>query len=149
MCKEYTFPDNSPLHRPYNMLDKNERSPEIFVLQGDNGGMMTMSNLTHKVSREDNGLSLTCEAFNKGTRFSSVRSEELIVYCEWPLTFLSNIQVEWSLINSLILLLNFQGHTFDSQELSFFKEINTYFQHGCIRLIKSEKTFKISQNISI
>lgn len=57
-------------------------SYEIFALQGDNGGMMTMSNLTHKVSREDNGLSLTCEAFNKGTRYSRVRSEELIVYCE-------------------------------------------------------------------
>uniref|UniRef100_A0A673J090 NPHS1 adhesion molecule, nephrin n=1 Tax=Sinocyclocheilus rhinocerous TaxID=307959 RepID=A0A673J090_9TELE len=47
---------------------------------GDNGGMMTMSNLTHKVSREDNGLFLTCEAFSKGTRFSRVRSEELNVY---------------------------------------------------------------------
>ncbi|XP_077063993.1 nephrin isoform X2 [Siphateles boraxobius] len=52
----------------------------LHWIKGDNGGMMTMSNLTHKVSREDNGLPLTCEAFNKGTRFSRVRSEELIVY---------------------------------------------------------------------
>lgn len=54
----------------------------VFVLQGDNGGMMTLSNLTYKVSREDNGLSLTCEAFNKGTRFSNIQSEQLTVYCE-------------------------------------------------------------------
>lgn len=66
------------MHGPF--LKKTDRIG--FVLQGDNGGMMTLSNLTYKVSREDNDLPLTCEAFNKGTRFSSVQSEQLVVYCE-------------------------------------------------------------------
>ncbi|XP_026883993.2 nephrin [Electrophorus electricus] len=51
-----------------------------IISKGENGGMTTMSNLTHVVSREKNGLLLTCEAFNKGTRFSSVKSKTLSVY---------------------------------------------------------------------
>uniref|UniRef100_A0A3Q4HL12 NPHS1 adhesion molecule, nephrin n=1 Tax=Neolamprologus brichardi TaxID=32507 RepID=A0A3Q4HL12_NEOBR len=47
---------------------------------GDNGGMTTMSNMTHRVSREEHGLKLTCEAFNKGTHFSKTQSDELSVY---------------------------------------------------------------------
>uniref|UniRef100_A0A3Q0SLS6 NPHS1 adhesion molecule, nephrin n=1 Tax=Amphilophus citrinellus TaxID=61819 RepID=A0A3Q0SLS6_AMPCI len=47
---------------------------------GDNGGMTTMSNMTHRVSREEHGLKLTCEAFNKGTHFSKTQSAELSVY---------------------------------------------------------------------
>lgn len=54
-----------------------------LYLQGDNGGMTTMSNMTHRVSREEDGLELTCEAFNKGTRFSKTQTAKLIVYCEW------------------------------------------------------------------
>lgn len=54
-----------------------------LYLQGDNGGMTTMSNMTHQVSREEDGLELTCEAFNKGTRFSKTQTSKLIVYCEW------------------------------------------------------------------
>uniref|UniRef100_A0A669EZQ6 NPHS1 adhesion molecule, nephrin n=1 Tax=Oreochromis niloticus TaxID=8128 RepID=A0A669EZQ6_ORENI len=47
---------------------------------GDNGGMTTMSNMTHRVSREEHGLKLTCEAFNKGTHFSKTQIDELSVY---------------------------------------------------------------------
>ncbi|XP_048117915.1 nephrin [Alosa alosa] len=47
--------------------------------EGENGGMMTMSNLTYTVSREENGLPLSCEAFNKGTHFSSSTSKPLNV----------------------------------------------------------------------
>lgn len=53
-----------------------------FCLQGDNGGMTTMSNMTHRVSREEDGLELTCEAFNKGTHFSKTQVEKISVYCE-------------------------------------------------------------------
>lgn len=53
-----------------------------FCLQGDNGGMTTMSNMTHRVSREEDGLKLTCEAFNKGTHFSKSQIAKLSVYCE-------------------------------------------------------------------
>ena len=56
----------------------------IFLFnQGENGGMTTMSNLTHTVSREENGLLLSCEAFNKGTQFSSSTSKILHVFCKF------------------------------------------------------------------
>ncbi|KAM9782500.1 nephrin [Neosynchiropus ocellatus] len=48
--------------------------------EGDNGGMKATSNVTHRVSREEDGLTLTCEAFNKGTRFSKVHTSILSVY---------------------------------------------------------------------
>lgn len=51
-------------------------------LQGDNGGMTTVSNVTHRFSREDNGLMLNCEAFNKGTRFSKIEAAKISVYCK-------------------------------------------------------------------
>uniref|UniRef100_A0A673K3W2 Nephrin-like n=1 Tax=Sinocyclocheilus rhinocerous TaxID=307959 RepID=A0A673K3W2_9TELE len=76
----YTSSSNPPVHIRWWLGFRELNSTDVTISEGDNGGMMTMSNLTHKVSREDNGLSLTCEAFNKGTHFSSVRSEELIVY---------------------------------------------------------------------
>uniref|UniRef100_A0A8C8DR53 NPHS1 adhesion molecule, nephrin n=1 Tax=Oryzias sinensis TaxID=183150 RepID=A0A8C8DR53_9TELE len=47
---------------------------------GDNGGMTTVSNVTHRFSREDNGLMLNCEAFNKGTRFSKIKAAKISVY---------------------------------------------------------------------
>uniref|UniRef100_A0A672MEJ0 Nephrin-like n=1 Tax=Sinocyclocheilus grahami TaxID=75366 RepID=A0A672MEJ0_SINGR len=78
----YTSSSNPPVHIRWWLGFRELNSTDVTISEGDNGGMMTMSNLTHKVSREDNGLSLTCEAFNKGTHFSSVRSEELIVYCD-------------------------------------------------------------------
>ncbi|XP_051718568.1 nephrin isoform X1 [Ctenopharyngodon idella] len=76
----YTSSSNPPVHIRWWLGFKELNRTNVTISEGDNGGMMTLSNLTHKVSREDNGLPLTCEAFNKGTRFSSVRSEELIVY---------------------------------------------------------------------
>lgn len=41
-----------------------------------------MSNMTHQVSREEDGLELTCEAFNKGTHFSKTQTVKLTVHCE-------------------------------------------------------------------
>ncbi|XP_026120092.1 nephrin-like isoform X2 [Carassius auratus] len=76
----HTSSSNPPVNIRWWLGFRELNSTAVTISEGDNGGMMTMSNLTHKVSREDNGLSLTCEAFNKGTRFSSVRSGELIVY---------------------------------------------------------------------
>ena len=48
-----------------------------------------MSNMTHRVSREEDGLKLTCEAFNKGTHFSKTQISTLTVYCESPLRVVS------------------------------------------------------------
>ncbi|TRY66903.1 hypothetical protein DNTS_029329, partial [Danionella cerebrum] len=76
----FTSSSNPPVDIRWWLGFKELNRTTVSFSEGDNGGMMTVSNLTHKVSREDNGLALTCEAFNKGTRFSSVRSEELIVY---------------------------------------------------------------------
>lgn len=42
-----------------------------------------MSNMTHRVSREEDGMELTCEAFNKGTHFSKTQTAKLSVFCEW------------------------------------------------------------------
>ncbi|XP_035019787.2 nephrin [Hippoglossus stenolepis] len=52
----------------------------VTTEEGDNGGMTTMSNMTHRVSREEDGLKLTCEAFNKGTYFSKTQMTKLTVY---------------------------------------------------------------------
>uniref|UniRef100_A0A8C1UYN2 NPHS1 adhesion molecule, nephrin n=1 Tax=Cyprinus carpio TaxID=7962 RepID=A0A8C1UYN2_CYPCA len=76
----YTSSSNPPVHICWWLGFKEMFSYEIFVLQGENSGMMTRSNLAHKVSREDNGLFLICEAFNKGTCFSRVHAEELTIY---------------------------------------------------------------------
>ncbi|KAM8825896.1 nephrin [Synchiropus picturatus] len=62
-------------------LGHKELNTTVAVLEeGDNGGMKTTSNVTHRVSREEDGLTLTCEAFNKGTRFSKVHTSILRVY---------------------------------------------------------------------
>uniref|UniRef100_A0A3B3Q5G3 NPHS1 adhesion molecule, nephrin n=1 Tax=Paramormyrops kingsleyae TaxID=1676925 RepID=A0A3B3Q5G3_9TELE len=53
---------------------------ELNQTVGSNGGMVTMSNLTHTVSQEENGLPLTCEAFNRGTRYSKILSTPLQVF---------------------------------------------------------------------
>lgn len=45
--------------------------------------MATVSNMTHRVSREDDGLKLTCEAFSKGMHFSKSQTDTLVVYCEF------------------------------------------------------------------
>ncbi|XP_062322635.1 nephrin-like [Osmerus eperlanus] len=55
-------------------------STSVVLEEGDHGGMTSMSNLTHLVSREENGLPLTCETFNKGTRFSKSQSTNLQVF---------------------------------------------------------------------
>uniref|UniRef100_A0A3B3Q910 NPHS1 adhesion molecule, nephrin n=1 Tax=Paramormyrops kingsleyae TaxID=1676925 RepID=A0A3B3Q910_9TELE len=52
----------------------------VTYTEGSNGGMVTMSNLTHTVSQEENGLPLTCEAFNRGTRYSKILSTPLQVF---------------------------------------------------------------------
>lgn len=41
-----------------------------------------MSNMTHRVSREEDGVELTCEAFNRATRFSKTTTAKLTVFCQ-------------------------------------------------------------------
>ncbi|XP_076832454.1 nephrin isoform X2 [Brachyhypopomus gauderio] len=76
----YTTSSNPPVHIRWWLGFQELISNISTISKGKNGGMATMSNLTHTVSREENGLLLMCEAFNKGTRFSSVKSKTLSVY---------------------------------------------------------------------
>ncbi|XP_047676954.1 nephrin isoform X2 [Tachysurus fulvidraco] len=75
-----TSSSNPPVHIRWWLGFKELNTTDIEVTEGENGGMRTLSNLTHTVSREENGLLLTCEAFNKGTRFSRIKTTSLIVY---------------------------------------------------------------------
>lgn len=45
--------------------------------------MTSVSNMTHTVSWEEDGLKLTCEAFSRGTHFSKSQTDTLVVYCEF------------------------------------------------------------------
>uniref|UniRef100_A0A3Q4HKY9 NPHS1 adhesion molecule, nephrin n=1 Tax=Neolamprologus brichardi TaxID=32507 RepID=A0A3Q4HKY9_NEOBR len=76
----YTTSSNPPVDIRWWLGYKELNNTSVAMEEGDNGGMTTMSNMTHRVSREEHGLKLTCEAFNKGTHFSKTQSDELSVY---------------------------------------------------------------------
>ncbi|XP_047453827.1 nephrin [Mugil cephalus] len=76
----YATSSNPAVHIRWWLGHKELNNTVVVTAEGDNGGMTTMSNMTHRVSREENGLKLTCEAFNKGTHFSKTRISNLIVY---------------------------------------------------------------------
>ncbi|XP_036394471.1 nephrin [Megalops cyprinoides] len=76
----YTTSSNPPVQIRWWLGFRELNDTVVTVSEGNNGGMATMSNLTHRVSQEENGLPLTCEAFNKGTRFSKTQSSPLQVF---------------------------------------------------------------------
>nr|XP_054597201.1 nephrin [Nothobranchius furzeri] len=71
---------NPHVHIRWWLGSKELNNTVITVEEGDNGGMTTTSNVTHRVSRIENGLKLTCEAFNNGTRSSKVESTKMCVF---------------------------------------------------------------------
>ncbi|XP_040923788.1 nephrin isoform X2 [Betta splendens] len=71
---------NPPVQIRWWLGHKELNTSVVSVEKGDNGGMTTMSNMTHRASREEDGLELTCEAFNKGTHFSKTQTAKLTVY---------------------------------------------------------------------
>ncbi|XP_024917605.1 nephrin isoform X2 [Cynoglossus semilaevis] len=71
---------NPPVQIRWWLGNKELNNTVVSVKEGDHGGMTTMSNITHKVSREEDSLTLTCEAFNKGTFFSKTQTATLSVY---------------------------------------------------------------------
>ncbi|XP_068995911.1 nephrin [Embiotoca jacksoni] len=71
---------NPPVHIRWWLGYKELNTTVVTMEEGDNGGMTTMSNMTHRVSREEDGLMLTCVAFNKGTQFSQKQKDKLSVY---------------------------------------------------------------------
>uniref|UniRef100_A0A8D0D7W3 NPHS1 adhesion molecule, nephrin n=1 Tax=Sander lucioperca TaxID=283035 RepID=A0A8D0D7W3_SANLU len=76
----YTTSSNPPVQIRWWLGYKELNSSVATIEEGDNGGMITISNMTHVVSREDDGLQLTCEAFNKGTHFSKSQNAIINVY---------------------------------------------------------------------
>ncbi|XP_026041234.1 nephrin isoform X7 [Astatotilapia calliptera] len=76
----YTTSSNPPVDIRWWLGYKELNNTSVAMEEGDNGGMTIMSNMTHRVSREEHGMKLTCEAFNKGTHFSKTQSDELSVY---------------------------------------------------------------------
>ncbi|KAM8869116.1 nephrin isoform 2-T3 [Spinachia spinachia] len=76
----YASSSNPPVFIRWWLGYKELNTTVVTVEEGDNGGMITTSNMTHTVSREEDGLKLTCEAFNKGTQFSKTQSTTLNVY---------------------------------------------------------------------
>uniref|UniRef100_A0A669CM94 NPHS1 adhesion molecule, nephrin n=1 Tax=Oreochromis niloticus TaxID=8128 RepID=A0A669CM94_ORENI len=76
----YATSSNPPVDIRWWLGYKELNNTSVAMEEGDNGGMTTMSNMTHRVSREEHGLKLTCEAFNKGTHFSKTQIDELSVY---------------------------------------------------------------------
>lgn len=53
-----------------------------IFLQAAHGGMITVSNITYTARREDNGLSLICEAFNEAILYAKSATVTLRVQCE-------------------------------------------------------------------
>ncbi|KAL0984996.1 hypothetical protein UPYG_G00151590 [Umbra pygmaea] len=76
----YTSSSNPPVQIRWWLGFRELNNHTFNVSEGDHGGKTTMSNLTHLVSREENGLPLICEAFNKGTRFSKTNATNLVVF---------------------------------------------------------------------
>ncbi|XP_044215898.1 nephrin isoform X2 [Thunnus albacares] len=76
----YASSSNPPVQIRWWLGYKELNTTAVTMEEGDNGGMTTMSNMTHRVSREEDGLKLTCEAFNKGTHFSKTQITKLTVY---------------------------------------------------------------------
>ncbi|XP_028281852.1 nephrin [Parambassis ranga] len=76
----YAASSNPPVHIHWWLGYKELNDTVVTMEEGENGGMTTISNMTHQVSREEDGLKLTCEAFNKGTHFSKMQTAILSVY---------------------------------------------------------------------
>ncbi|XP_014885335.1 nephrin isoform X1 [Poecilia latipinna] len=71
---------NPPVHIRWWLGHKELSNTSVTMEEGENGGMTATSNVTHRVSREENGLKLTCEAFNNGTHLSKIQAAKLTVY---------------------------------------------------------------------
>ncbi|XP_041843468.1 nephrin [Melanotaenia boesemani] len=76
----YASSSNPPVDIRWWLGYKELNSTAPYREEGEYGGVTTISNMTHLFSREDNGLKLTCEAFNKGTHFSKIKDATIIVY---------------------------------------------------------------------
>uniref|UniRef100_A0A8C3HXC8 NPHS1 adhesion molecule, nephrin n=1 Tax=Chrysemys picta bellii TaxID=8478 RepID=A0A8C3HXC8_CHRPI len=78
-----TTPSNPPVQLRWWLGWRELTTTEVTVTEGKLGGAgMTVSNLTHMARREENGLPLTCEAFNEVVLFT--RSTSLPLSVKYP-----------------------------------------------------------------
>ncbi|XP_064425539.1 nephrin [Latimeria chalumnae] len=75
----FTASSNPPVQIRWWLGWRELHNTEVTVTEADNGGQVTMSNLTHTALREENGLPLTCEAFNRAILYTKVASLTLRV----------------------------------------------------------------------
>uniref|UniRef100_A0A8D0BBY2 NPHS1 adhesion molecule, nephrin n=1 Tax=Salvator merianae TaxID=96440 RepID=A0A8D0BBY2_SALMN len=75
-------PSNPPVLLRWWLGWKELNATEVIFSEAAHGGMITVSNLTYIVQREDNGLSLICEAFNEATM--SAKSATVTLRVEYP-----------------------------------------------------------------
>uniref|UniRef100_H9GN95 NPHS1 adhesion molecule, nephrin n=1 Tax=Anolis carolinensis TaxID=28377 RepID=H9GN95_ANOCA len=77
-----TSPSNPPVFLRWWLGWRELNATEVTNSEVSNlthGGMITVSNLTYEVHREDNGLSLICEAFNEAIMYTKTASVALRV----------------------------------------------------------------------
>ncbi|XP_072836001.2 nephrin isoform X2 [Pogona vitticeps] len=65
-----TSPSNPPVFLRWWLGWRELNATEVASSEAAHGGMITVSNLTYVASREDNGLSLICEAFNEAIMYT-------------------------------------------------------------------------------
>ncbi|MEE6510570.1 hypothetical protein FKM82_030474 [Ascaphus truei] len=75
----FTAPSNPPVQIRWWLGWKELLGAEVTITDAAHGGKVTMSNITMVVQREDNGLSLNCEAFNEAILFTKISSVTLNV----------------------------------------------------------------------
>ncbi|XP_072251156.1 nephrin [Leuresthes tenuis] len=76
----YATSSNPPVDIRWWLGHKELNSTALLREEGEYGGMTTTSNMTHQFFRDENGLRLTCEAFNKGTHFSKIQAAKISVF---------------------------------------------------------------------
>ncbi|XP_062818266.1 nephrin isoform X2 [Anolis carolinensis] len=74
-----TSPSNPPVFLRWWLGWRELNATEVTNSEAAHGGMITVSNLTYEVHREDNGLSLICEAFNEAIMYTKTASVALRV----------------------------------------------------------------------
>ncbi|CAG6015680.1 unnamed protein product [Menidia menidia] len=74
----YATSSNPPVDIRWWLGHKELNSTAVQWEEGDYGGMTATSNVTHRFFRNDNGLKISCEAFNKD--FFKVQASKITVY---------------------------------------------------------------------
>ncbi|XP_030068963.1 nephrin isoform X2 [Microcaecilia unicolor] len=70
----FTAASNPPVQIRWWLGWRELTTTEVTITDASYGGKVTMSNLTHTALREENGLPLTCEAFNEAILYTKTSS---------------------------------------------------------------------------